>query len=125
MSSRLIVRTSITLALWALMLEADGQRSVASAQALDIKLGSCPSSFNRGSHGVLPVASLATAAFDASQIDVSSVVLARADGVGGTVAPLSGPPGPGASLGDVGTPFAGTFEVHDCIRLVPPSNPRG
>jgi hypothetical protein len=82
--------------------------------ALDIKPGSCPNSFNRHSHGVLPVALLGTADVDATPIDVSSILLARGDGIGGSVAPHEGPPGPHSVFEDVGTPFDGEWcDCHD------------
>ncbi|HUU82528.1 MAG TPA: proprotein convertase P-domain-containing protein [Phycisphaerae bacterium] len=82
--------------------------------ALDIKPGSCPNPFNRGSHGVLPVALLGAMDFDAASIDLSSVRLSRADGVGGMLAPHEGPPGPHSTFDDVGTPFYGeTCECHE------------
>jgi hypothetical protein len=74
---------------------------------LDIKPGSCPNSFNRNSHGVLPVGLLGTLQFDVTTVDSASVLLSRADCVAGTVAPHEGPPGPHTVLSDVGTPFAG------------------
>ncbi len=81
---------------------------------LDIKPGSCPNSFNPGSHGVLPVGLLGTAGFDVADVDPSSVRLSRADGVGGSVAPHEGPPGPHTVIADVGTPFDGDpCECHD------------
>jgi hypothetical protein len=83
--------------------------------ALDIKPGSCPNPFNRKSQGVLPVAVLGTIDFDVTTIDVSTVRLARADGVGGEVAPLEGPPGPHSVFEDVATPFEG--EPCDCHDL--------
>jgi hypothetical protein len=76
---------------------------------MDIKPGSCPNSFNPGSHGVLPVALVGTADFDVTQIDISSLTLERADGVGGTVAPHEGPPGPHTVYEDLATPFDGTL----------------
>ncbi|MCH8345262.1 MAG: FG-GAP repeat protein [Planctomycetes bacterium] len=82
---------------------------------LDIKPGACPNSFNRGSHGVLPVAVVGTDSFDVMQIDVSSILLSRADGVGGSVAPNEGPPGPHSVFEDVATPFDG--ELCDCHDL--------
>ncbi len=82
---------------------------------LDIKPGSCPNPFNRKSRGVLPVAVLGTMDFDVTTIDVSTVRLARADGVGGEVAPLEGPPGPHSVFEDVATPFEG--EPCDCHDL--------
>ncbi len=81
---------------------------------VDIKPGNCPNSFNRNSNGVLPVAALGTAGFDATMIDVGSIVLYRADGVGGEVAPHEGPPGPHSTFEDVATPFEGeTCDCHD------------
>jgi hypothetical protein len=81
---------------------------------LDIKPGSCPNPLNRKSHGVLPVALLGTADIEATTIDVSSILLARADGVGSEVAPHEGPPGPHSVFEDVGTPFYGEWcDCHD------------
>jgi hypothetical protein len=79
---------------------------------LDIKPGSCPNSFNRNSHGVLPAALVGTASFDVSQVDLSSLLLVRTDGEGGSVAPNFGPPGPHPTIDDVATPFEG--EECDC-----------
>ena len=53
--------------------------------------------------------------FDVTQIDVGTLTLRRADGVGGVVAPLSGPPGPGVTIEDTATLFAG--ELCDCHTL--------
>ena len=75
--------------------------------ALDIKPGACPNTFNPTSRGVLPVAVVGTPTFDVTQIDTDSLVLRRSDGVGGSVRPLSGPPGPGIHFEDVATPFSG------------------
>ncbi len=82
---------------------------------LDIKPGSCPNPLNRNSHGMMPAAILGTDDFDAAQIDVSSVMLWRADGIGGSAAPNEGPRGPHTVLEDVGTPFDG--EPCDCHEL--------
>jgi hypothetical protein len=79
---------------------------------LDIKPGSCPNSFNRNSHGMLPVALVGTDSFDVSQVDLDSLLLVRTDGVGGSVAPNFGPPGPHPTIDDVATPFEG--EECDC-----------
>jgi hypothetical protein len=78
--------------------------------SLDIKPGSCPNSFNRSSHGVLPVALAGSPAFDVTNIDIGTILLSRADGVGGSVAPHEGPPGPHTEVEDV----TSTFEVIDC-----------
>lgn len=77
----------------------------------DIKPGSCPNPLNRRSQGVLPAAVLGTADYDVSNIDLSSVMLSRADGVGGSVSPLEGPPGPHSTYEDVGTPYGN----EDCM----------
>jgi hypothetical protein len=74
---------------------------------MDIRPGSCPNPLNRSSRGFLPIAVLGTQDFDVAQIDVSSVVLQRADGGGGEVAPNEGPPGPHSVFEDVATPFEG------------------
>ncbi len=82
---------------------------------LDIKPGSCPNSYNRNSHGVLPVALVGTDTFDPMDVDLSTVLLTRADGVGGSVAPHEGPPGPHSEFEDVAEPFDG--ELCDCHEL--------
>ncbi|MCZ6735615.1 MAG: hypothetical protein O7C65_07485 [Planctomycetota bacterium] len=82
---------------------------------LDIKPGACPNPFNRSSHGVLPVALVGAKDFDVTEVDLSSLLLSRDDGVGGGVAPNEGPPGPHSVFADVATPFAGK-ELCDCIN---------
>ena len=79
---------------------------------LDIKPGSCPNSYNRNSNGVLPVALVGTDTFDVADVDVTTLLLSRADGMAGSVAPLDGPPGPGLEFEDVATPF--DVELCDC-----------
>jgi hypothetical protein len=79
------------------------------AAAVDIKPGSCPNSFNRRSRGKLPAAVLGTGDFDVADVDFDTIELSRADGVGGSVAPLR------AGLEDVGTPFEG--EPCDCHEM--------
>jgi hypothetical protein len=88
--------------------------SPAIAVPLDIKPGSCPNSFNRHSNGNLPVALVGTDTFDVTSVDVASLVIARADGVGGGVPPTSSPP---IVLEDVTAPFAG--EPCECDESVP------
>jgi hypothetical protein len=81
---------------------------------LNVKPGGCPNPLNRSSQGFLPVALAGTAYFDVTLIDVASVRLSRADGVGGAVAPNEGPPGPHSVFADVATPFEGVpCECHD------------
>ena len=81
---------------------------------LDLKPSSCPNSFNRGSHGVLPVALMSNEDVDVMDVDISTIRLIRDDLVGGEVAPNEGPPGPHTVYADVGTPFDN--EGCDCIE---------
>ncbi|MHC5113849.1 MAG: hypothetical protein ACYTGP_05415 [Planctomycetota bacterium] len=79
--------------------------------AFDLKPGSCPNSFNPNSRGVLPAAVLGTMDFDVTTIDLDSIVLSRADGVGGMVMPFR------TSYDDVGAPFFG--EPCECDESDP------
>ncbi len=72
---------------------------------------------NRTSNGVLPVAVLGTDMFDVTQVDLSTVTVSRADGVGGSVGPNDGPPGPSPTFEDVAAPFMS--EPCDCDELGP------
>ena len=83
---------------------------------LDIKPGSCPNSFNRNSNGVLPVALVGSDTFDVKDVDLASILLVRKDGLGGSVAPHEGPPGPHSTFGDTATPFEGDPQC-DCHEL--------
>ncbi len=82
---------------------------------LDIKPGSCPNPVNPRSKGVVPMAIIGGDTFDVTQIDIGTLKLRRADGIGGIVTPLSGPPGPGITTDDVATPFTG--DLCDCHEL--------
>ncbi|MHC4947273.1 MAG: hypothetical protein ACYTG1_03290 [Planctomycetota bacterium] len=82
---------------------------------LDIKPTSCPSSWNPGGNGLMPVALVGTDDFDVTEVDLSSLLLTRADGVGGAVAPNEGPPGPSSTYEDAATPFLG--DLCDCHEL--------
>ncbi|MHC4611075.1 MAG: thrombospondin type 3 repeat-containing protein, partial [Planctomycetota bacterium] len=48
---------------------------------LDVRPGSCPNPFNRKSPGLLPIALVGTGNLDVAEVDLTSVLLARADGV--------------------------------------------
>jgi hypothetical protein len=77
----------------------------------DIKPGSCPNSFNRGSNGVLPTALVGETDFDVMDVDVESLLLSRLDGVGGAVGPNVKVNGQlHVDYEDVATPF----ENEDC-----------
>ncbi len=81
---------------------------------LDIKPGSCPNPVNPRSRGVVPMAVVGLDSFDVTLIDLDTLTLRRADGVGGIVTPLSGPPGPGITIDDVATPFPeGLCDCHE------------
>jgi len=82
---------------------------------LDIKPGSCPNPLNPKSRGVLPVALVGMPTFQVADVVLTSLQLARSDGVGGSVAPIFGPPGPHPVLADVATPFPGA--PCDCHAL--------
>lgn len=74
-----------------------------------------PSGINRSSKGVVPAAILGDADLDVSLIDVSTISIWRADGVGGIVAPLSSP---GIAFEDVsgpGSPDASPDGVLDLV----------
>jgi len=89
-------------------------RPIAFRARLDIRPGGCPNPLNRKSRGVLPVALLVSVDFDGSLVDLSTVRLERAAGIGGSVAPLQGPPGPSSRIEDVATPFDGEpCNCHD------------
>ncbi len=81
---------------------------------VDIKPGSCPNPVNPRSNGVVPMAIVGTDLFDVTRVDIDTLILRRADGVGGFVTPLRGPPGPGIKTQDVATPFVGELcSCHD------------
>ncbi len=85
--------------------------------ALDIRPRSCPNPLNPRSQGVLPVALIGSESFDVTQVDIDSLVLARADGVGGSVGPLTGPREPRPRVADAGTAFVG--EPCECHHIGP------
>jgi hypothetical protein len=70
---------------------------------LDIRPGLCPNNFVRGVMGLLNMSLTGMPGFNAEYIDTSSLLLARADGVGGTLAPSS------VDLGDLATPYPGAL----------------
>lgn len=82
---------------------------------LDIKPGWCPNPLSAASRGYIPISILGTAEFDARDIDLNTVMLSRADGVGDSVVPHEGPRGPHSVFEDTGTPFGG--ELCDCHAL--------
>ena len=115
-------RTVTTIgAVAALFLTAESVKASAIGLPMDIKPGSCPNSFkiDGPSRGVIPVAILGTDDFDVQNVDISSLVIFRADEANiperGEVSPLQGPPGPGSKVEDVATPFIGP--VCDCHDL--------
>ena len=53
------------------------------------------------------MAVVGTDLFDVADIDQSTLLLSRADGEAGSVAPHEGPPGPHSEFEDAATPFDG------------------
>jgi hypothetical protein len=82
---------------------------------LDIRPGACPNPVNVRSRGKVPIAIVGTDSLDVTEIDTTSLVLRRADGVGGTVLPIVKRSGRIGSIEDVATPFEG--ELCDCHEL--------
>lgn len=76
--------------------------------AHDIKPGSCPNPLNAQSEGVTPITLLGTDTLDVINVDLESLSLSRADGVGGSLRPVLH-----HHVSDVGTPFYGAAcECH-------------
>ncbi len=73
-------------------------------RTLIIKQGACPAPVNPDSNGLTPMLLVGEEDFDVSQVVLSSLELSRCDGVGGAVAPHSGPPGPGIQIVDLNHP---------------------
>ena len=83
--------------------------SCATDAHMDIKPGGCPNPVNPKSNGVVPVALAGSDVFDVNDVDVSSLVLGRSDGVGSQITPATKNNGRlHASLVDVATPLEGT-----------------
>lgn len=82
---------------------------------LDIKPGSCPNPVNPRSRGVVSVAIVGSSFFDVMTVDLDSLILARSDGVGGSVSPHSGKRSHRIFIEDVATPFDG--ELCECHEL--------
>ncbi|MCH8963538.1 MAG: hypothetical protein IIB58_01145 [Planctomycetes bacterium] len=76
---------------------------------LDITPGKCPNTLRRNGLGFVKISLLGTEDLDANDVDISSLLLARADGVGGSVAPRMTPR---PKVRDRATPFLG--ELCDC-----------
>ncbi len=85
------------------------------AVLLDIRPGSCPNRLNTRSNARIRIAVVGTDVFDVSSIDMDSLMLQRADGVGGTVEPLRHGWRPMVFQQDVVTPFDG--DLCDCHRM--------
>lgn len=73
---------------------------------LDIKPDSCPNPVNPTSKGVLPVTLVGSIDFDVTMVDLDSLTLARGDGVGESITPLSNRRGPRIDIEDVTTPVS-------------------
>ena len=75
------------------------------AAILDIRPGSCPNPVNPRSRGVVPVALVGGLEFDVATVDPDSLILTRADDVGGSVLPLSDRRGPRIIIEDLVSPL--------------------
>lgn len=79
---------------------------------MDIGPRKCPNRLDRRWNGFLKVALLGTDEFDVSEVDLSTLAIGRADGVGGSVEPCLGRPGPAPRYRDVTTPPAEPCECE-------------
>lgn len=89
--------------------EVDGCLTVIQA-AMDIRPESCPNWLNRRSNGILSIALVGSAELEVDQVDTSTLLLARADGIGGTVSPETLRGQPRAELKDA----TGQTDVEPC-----------
>lgn len=81
---------------------------------LEIKPGGCRDPVNPKSRGVVPVALVGDLDFDVAAVVPESLMLARADGVGESVPPHLGRPGPGIRIVDLATVHSGEpCECHE------------
>ena len=78
--------------------------AVLAGPSLDIRPSICPNLVNRDVRGLLPVALVGDVDFVVSHVDLASLRLSRADGVGGSVTPLPSPRRRFAGLVDVAAP---------------------
>ena len=79
---------------------------------LDIMPQRCPNRLPVKAQGMIRIALLGTEAFDVSSVELDSLLLKRADGLGGSIAPVRTPPGLAPKVRDVATPFEG--ELCEC-----------
>lgn len=81
---------------------------------LDMRPGACPNKLTLRGRGVVTAALVGTVDNDVTTVDASQLLISRADGVGGSVAPLDGQRGPRVVFEDVATPFPGwPCDCHD------------
>ncbi len=81
-----------------------GSNPCAQLIGVDFKPGGCPNSLNPRSKGVVSIAIVGSATLDVSMVDLDSLSLVRADGVGGVSLPIVRRIGAGAMIEDVSTP---------------------
>ncbi len=89
-------------------------------RGLDIEPGSCPNPLNTNPHSrhgndVVPAALVGTHGFAVARVDVRTLRLSRADGVGGIVVPAVESPVTNTAVGDVAAPYQG--ELCGCHEL--------
>jgi hypothetical protein len=82
---------------------------------LDVMPKRCPNRVSVRSGRLLPIALLGTGTFDVTRIDLSSLMLTRADGVGGSVMPTTRGRGRRITIDDLTAPFGG--DLCGCQKL--------
>ncbi len=85
---------------------------VISEMSMDVRPGVCPARVMVSARGQLPIALVGA---DVELIDVTTVRLSRVDGVGTSLPPMQGPPGPGPRFDDV----SGRAEACVCSGAAP------
>ncbi len=84
------------------------------AVLLDIHPGRCPNRLNIRSNARVQMAVVGTNSFDVTQVDIDSLVLERADGLGGSLTAWDHGHGNAISVRDASTPFYD--DLCDCHR---------
>jgi len=76
----------------------------AAVVSMDIRPGACPNPLNVRSRGVVPVAITGSQSFDVTDIELASLALTRADGIGGAAEPIMKHPGKWMKIKNVTAP---------------------
>ena len=76
----------------------------AADRTLIVKQGACPAPVNPDSRGLTPMLLVGDVDFDVNEVVTASLQLARCDGIGASISPREGPPGPGSQIVDLNHP---------------------